>query len=69
VVAFFGLSSSLEENHLSSRTEEDQNKETVGNNSSYESSNSNMVGTESLEVVCSYGTSFGLYVPEEVGSS
>jgi hypothetical protein len=33
VVAFFGLSSSLKENHLSSRTGEDQNKETVGNKS------------------------------------
>jgi hypothetical protein len=47
VVVFFGLSSSLEENHSSSRIGEDQNKETVGNNSqiTYESSNSNIVGT------------------------
>jgi hypothetical protein len=52
VVAFFGLSSSLEENHSSSRTGEDQNKETVGNNSqiTYESSNSNMVGTKSWKL-------------------
>jgi hypothetical protein len=68
VVDFFGLSSSLEENHSSSRTGEDQNEEIVGNNSqiTYESSNSNMVGTESLEAVC---TSFGLDVLMEVETS
>jgi hypothetical protein len=33
VVDFFSISSSLKENHLSSRTGEDQNKETVGNKS------------------------------------
>jgi hypothetical protein len=71
VVDLFGLSSSQEENHSSSRTREDQNKETVGNNSqiTYESSNSNMVGTESLEAACSCSTSFGLDVPEEFESS
>jgi hypothetical protein len=71
VVVFSGLSSSLEENHFSSRTGEVQNKEIVGNNSqiTHESSNSNIVGTKSLELVCSCGTSFGLDVPEEVKSS
>jgi hypothetical protein len=71
MVAFFGLSSSLEENHSSSRTGEYQNKEIVGHDSqiTYESSNSNIVGIESLEVVCSCSKSFGLDVPEEVKSS
>jgi hypothetical protein len=66
VVDFFGLSSSLEENHSSSKAGEDLNKKIVGNNSqiTYESSNSNIVWTESLEVVCFCGIIGRYYIIE-----
>jgi hypothetical protein len=53
------------------KTQEDQSKEKLEKRIeyTYESSNSKISRSESLIVVCSYDTSFGLDVPEEVKSS